>query len=90
MGKIGFMLLGGAITIVGLGVLILIIMFVSWIQEKIIMHTINKKNNLNRQLEKAKDHIKKLLGCLQQDTNDPQTNYYVVQYMTEAEQFLKE
>ena len=42
------------------------------------------------QLTKAKEHIKKLLGCLQQDTNDPQTNYYVVQYMTEAEQFLKE
>lgn len=43
-----------------------------------------------QQLTKAKDHIKKLLDCLQQDTNDPQTNYYVVQYMTEAEQFLKE
>ena len=42
------------------------------------------------QLTKAKDHIKKLLGCLQQDTNDPQTNYYVVRYMTEAEQFLKD
>lgn len=42
------------------------------------------------QLTKAKDHIKKLLGCLQQDTNDPQTNYYVVKYMTEAEQFLKD
>ena len=46
--------------------------------------------NLGNQLTKAKDHIKKLLGCLQQDTNDPQTNYYVVKYMTEAEQFLSE
>lgn len=42
------------------------------------------------QLNKAKDHIKKLLGCLRQDTNDPETNYYVCKYMTEAEQFLKE
>ena len=40
------------------------------------------------QLTKAKDHIKKLLDCLQQDTNDPQTNYYVCQYMDKAEQFL--
>lgn len=42
------------------------------------------------QLTKAKNHIKKLLDCLKQDTNDPQTNYYVVQYMTEAEQFISE
>lgn len=45
---------------------------------------------LNEQLTNAKDHIKKLLGCLQQDTNDPQTNYYVVKYMAEAEQFIKD
>ena len=43
-----------------------------------------------KQLTKAKDHIKKLLDCLKQDTNDPQTNYYVCQYMDKAEQFLKE
>ena len=42
------------------------------------------------QLTKAKDHIKKLLDCLKQDTNDPQTNYYVCQYMDKAEQFLNE
>lgn len=42
------------------------------------------------QLNKAKDHIKKLLDCLKQDTNDPQTNYYVCQYMDKAEQFLNE
>lgn len=42
------------------------------------------------QLTKAKEHIKKLLDCLRQDTNDPQTNYYVCQYMDKAEQFLKE
>jgi 5-bromo-4-chloroindolyl phosphate hydrolysis protein len=42
------------------------------------------------QLTKAKDHIKKLLDCLKQDTNDPQTNYYVCQYMDKAEQFLKD
>ena len=42
------------------------------------------------QLTKAKDHIKKLLDCLKQDTNDPQTNYYVCQYMDKAEQFIKD
>ena len=45
---------------------------------------------LSDQLTKAKDHIKKLLDCLKQDTNDPQTNYYVCQYMDKAEQFLKD
>ena len=50
----------------------------------------SKYEKVEKQLTKAKNHIKKLLDCLQQDTNDPQTNYYVVQYMTEAEQFLKE
>ena len=44
----------------------------------------------SEQLTKAKDHIKKLLDCLKQDTNDPQTNYYVCQYMDKAEQFLSE
>ena len=42
------------------------------------------------QLTKAKDHIKTLLDCLKQDTNDPQTNYYVCQYMDKAEQFINE
>ena len=41
-------------------------------------------------LSKAKEHIKKLLDCLKQDTNDPQTNYYVCQYMDKAEQFISE
>jgi hypothetical protein len=44
----------------------------------------------DEQLTKAKDHIKKLLDCLKQDTNDQQTNYYVCQYMDKAEQFLSE
>ena len=47
-------------------------------------------NVFTKQLTKAKELIKKLLGCLRQDTNDPETNYYVCKYMTEAEQFLKE
>ena len=47
-------------------------------------------NLITDQLTKAKDHIKKLLDYLKQDTNDPQTNYYVCQYMDKAEQFLKE
>lgn len=42
------------------------------------------------QLAKAKEHIKQLLDCLKQDTNGPETNYYVCQYMDKAEQFLKE
>ena len=46
--------------------------------------------NYNKQLTKAKEHIKTLLDCLKQDTNDPQTNYYVCQYMDKAEQFLKD
>lgn len=50
----------------------------------------NGKRKLEEQLTKAKDHIKKLLDCLKQDTNDPQTNYYVCQYMDKAEQFLSE
>jgi uncharacterized coiled-coil protein SlyX len=56
--------------------------------------TLMQLNNMlvskNQQLTKAKDHIKKLLDCLKQDTNDPQTNYYVCQYMDKAEQFLKD
>lgn len=87
MGKIGFMLLGGAITIVGLGVLILITMFVSWIQEKIIMHKINKKYNLNRQLEKAKEIIRDFLSVAIDYIDKEDKNYSLI---TEAEQFLKE
>lgn len=49
-----------------------------------------ENGNEHDQLIKAKDHIKKLLDCLKQDTNDPQTNYYVCQYMDKAEQFLQE
>ena len=44
----------------------------------------------DNKLAQAKEHIKILLDCLKQDTNDPQTNYYVCQYMDKAEQFLKE
>jgi hypothetical protein len=47
-------------------------------------------NKQRGQLSKAKDHIKQLLDCLKQDTNDPETNYYVCQYMDKAEQFLRE
>ena len=55
-----------------------------------LMQLNNKLVSKSQQLIKAKDHIKKLLACLQQDTNDPQTNYYVVKYMSEAEQFIKD
>ena len=56
--------------------------------------TLGQLNNMlvskSQQLTTAKDHIKNLLGCLQQDTNDPETNYYVGKYMTEAESFLND
>ena len=56
--------------------------------------TLMQLNNMlvskNQQLTKATDHIKQLLDCLKQDTNDPETNYYVCQYMDKAEQFIKE
>ena len=48
------------------------------------------ETEFNTYKSEAKDHIKKLLDCLKQDTSDPQTNYYVCQYMDKAEQFLKE
>ena len=50
----------------------------------------SKMIHYKTQSTKAKDHVKKLLDCLKQDINDPQTNYYVCQYMDKAEQFLKE
>ena len=62
-------------------------------QDAVTMQMYTNKANkeiADRQLTKAKEIIKSLLGCLQQDTNDPQTNYYVCQYMDKAEQFLKE
>ena len=62
--------------------------------KEINTHTLSQLNldngELITELTKAKDHIKKLLDCLKQDTNDPQTNYYVCQYMDKAEQFLKD
>lgn len=84
MGKVGFMLLGGVIAIVGLGVLILITMFVSWIQEKMIMYKINKENNLNRQLTKSKELLKWALH------SDPEHDEDFEEKWKEAEQFLNE
>jgi hypothetical protein len=61
---------------------------------KEMYHESDEDNNKLREnipiLAEAKDHIKRLLDCLKQDTNDPQTNYYVCQYMDKAEQFLSE
>lgn len=85
MGKTGFMLLGGAIAIVGLGILILICMLASWINDKMIMHKINKKNNLNRQLAEAKDLIRNLLRV----TYGEGWNYSL-DWKVKAEQFLQE
>ncbi len=93
MGKIGFMLLGGAITIAGLVVLTLITVLVSQIQEKIIMHKIKKENNLSNQLAKAKEILAKLLE--EEKTNmywemngSDKSSYYEVR--KQAEQFLKD
>lgn len=85
MGKVGFMLLGGAIAIVGLGLLILIIMFVSWIQEKMIMYKINKQYNLNRQLEKAKELLKRYVKIYVNPYPEEE-----IELRNEAEKFIKE
>ena len=85
MGKVGFMLLGGAIAIVGLGVLILITMFASWIQAKVIMHKINKENNLNRKLEKAKELLKRYVKIYANPYPEEE-----IELKNEAEQFLQE
>lgn len=90
MGKIGFMLLGGAITIVGLGVLILIIMLVSWIQGKIIMHKINKRSNLSNQLAKAKEIIKKIEKVFYSGENAIKRLSEISDILAEAKQFLSE
>ena len=57
-------------------------------RNKVCNDNLDYSHHIEEQLTKAKDHIKKLLDCLKQDTNDPQTNYYVCQYMDKAEQFL--
>lgn len=44
----------------------------------------------NSRLNEAIKIIQDLLECLKQDTNDPQTNYYICQYMDKAEKFIKE
>ena len=44
----------------------------------------------NEVIDKTKEIIRELLGCLQQDTNDPETNFWVVKYIEKAEAFLKE
>lgn len=85
MGKVGFMVLGGAIAIIGLAVLILIIMLESWIEDKIVMHKINKRNNLSHQLIKAKDIIRNLLRV----TYGEGWNYSL-DWKVKAEDFLKE
>ena len=47
---------------------------------------------LSRQLEidEAKKIIKRLHDCLLQDDSDEETKHYIIEYMTEAEQFLGE
>lgn len=41
-------------------------------------------------IDKAKEIIKKLYDCLLQDDSDEETRHYIIEYMTEAENFLKE
>lgn len=48
------------------------------------------KTDYNTYKSEATEIIQDLLECLKQDTNDPQTNYYVCQYMDKAEKFIKE
>ena len=48
------------------------------------------ETDYNTYKSEATKIIQDLLECLKQDTNDPQTNYYVCQYMDKAEKFIKE
>lgn len=41
-------------------------------------------------IEQAKEIIKQLHDCLLQDDSDEETKHYIIEYMTKAEQFLKE
>ena len=41
-------------------------------------------------IEQAKEIIKQLHDCLLQDDSDEETKHYIIEYMTRAEQFLKE
>lgn len=91
MGKTGFMLLGGAITIAGLVVLTLITVLVSQIQEKIIMHKIKKENNLSNQLAKATEIIKNLLPVAKfYNKHWDKSALMDITPIYDAEQFLKE
>ena len=47
---------------------------------------------LSRQpeIDEAKEIIKRLHDCLLQDDSDEETRHYIIEYMTEAEQFLGE
>ena len=48
------------------------------------------KGRLVDENRKAREIIKRLHDCLLQDDSDEETRYYIIKYMTEAEQFLKE
>lgn len=85
MGKIGFMLLGGVIAILGLGILILICMLASWISDKRIMHKINKENNLSYQLAEAKVCLEQLVSEITVGELEVEPNV-----LQQAENFLNE
>ena len=88
MGNIGFMLLGGIIAIDGLGVLVLIIMLGSWIEEKIIKYKIKKRYNLNNQLTQAKEIISEFVEWANWQGNSKCPSFKSIQ--DKAETFLKE
>ena len=46
--------------------------------------------DVEAKIDKAKEIIKKLYGCLLQDDSDEETRHYIIEYMTEAENFLKD
>ena len=55
-----------------------------------IMKVCNEKVMAEERLTEAEQIIKILIECLYQDANDPETQYYIQEYLTKAETFIKE
>lgn len=55
-----------------------------------IMKVCNVKVMTEKRLTEAEQIIKELIGCLYQDANDPETQYYIQEYLTKAETFIRE
>ena len=84
--------LGFVLCLISIAGLIALVYFIEWCQDLAFKREmkIEDKKRKKDKLNRAKEIIRELLGCLQQDTNDPETNYYVVKYIEKAERFLEE